>query len=208
MMDGLGAGVELEEKNREELEKVLEKAEQEAEAAEESKGGGAKELARDIAIAAVLALAVSFFIRPTIVYETSMQPTIDPHDYLLMSRQAYRTGKVERGDIIIFKSDVENEETGDKKLLIKRVIGVPGDVLTISDGSLYINGSKMEEPYLAGGATNGEVYNVKVGKDEVFVMGDHRTVSLDSRSFGCIKQDKIVGKAICKVWPFDEMRML
>ena len=166
------------------------------------------ELFRDLLIAALIALAVSFFIRPTIVYETSMQPTIDPHDYLLMSKQAYRSKEVERGDVVIFKSDIELENTGKKKLLIKRVIGVPGDVITIADGNLYINGSKMEEKYIAKGGTPGKVYNVKVPKGEVFVMGDHREVSRDSREFGCVKQNKIVGKAIVRLFPFNKIEKL
>lgn len=167
-----------------------------------------KELARDLLIAAVIALAVSFFVRPTIVYETSMQPTIDPHDYLVMSKQAYRTGKVKRGDIVIFRSDLELEDTGKKKLLIKRVIGIPGDVITISDGNLYINGSRMEESYIADGGTPGEVYNTLVGKGEVFVMGDHREVSRDSREFGCVEKDRIVGRAVLRLWPLDDIRRL
>ena len=75
-----------------------------------------KEIIRDLLIAAVIAFGVSMFVRPTIVYETSMQPTIDPHDYLLMSKQAYRSKEVERGDVVIFKSDIELENTGKKKL--------------------------------------------------------------------------------------------
>ena len=175
---------------------------------QEKQNSKAKELARDLLIAAAIALAVSFFVRPTIVYETSMQPTIDPHDYLLMSKQAYRSGKVKRGDIVIFKSDIELENTGKKKLLIKRVIGVPGDVITISDGNVYINGKKMEEKYIAEGGTPGEVYNTVVGKGQVFVMGDHREVSRDSREFGCIEKDKIVGKAVVRLWPFNNIKKL
>lgn len=167
-----------------------------------------KEIIRDLLIAAVIAFGVSMFVRPTIVYETSMQPTIDPHDYLLMSKQAYRSKEVERGDVVIFKSDIELENTGKKKLLIKRVIGVPGDVITIADGNLYINGSKMEEKYIAKGGTPGKVYNVKVPKGEVFVMGDHREVSRDSREFGCVKQNKIVGKAIVRLFPFNKIEKL
>ena len=75
------------------------------------------ELFRDLLIAALIALAVSFFIRPTIVYETSMQPTIDPGNYIIMSKQAYRSGKVKRGDVVIFKSDIYNEETGNKLMM-------------------------------------------------------------------------------------------
>lgn len=167
-----------------------------------------KEIIRDLLIAAVIAFGVSMFVRPTIVYETSMQPTIDPHDYLLMSKQAYRSKEVERGDVVIFRSDIELENTGKKKLLIKRVIGVPGDVITIADGNLYINGSKMEEKYIAKGGTPGKVYNVKVPKGEVFVMGDHREVSRDSREFGCVKQNKIVGKAIVRLFPFNKIEKL
>lgn len=166
-----------------------------------------KMIIKDILIACAIAFLISLFIRPTLVKETSMEPTIHPNDYVIMSKQAYTFGKVDRGDIIVFKSDMKLDETHNK-LLIKRVIGVPGDIITVSDGNVYLNGSKLEEPYIAEGGTVGEIYNLTVPKDEVFVMGDHRSVSIDSRKFGTIKQDDIVGQAVFRLYPFNKIGVI
>ena len=94
-------------------------------------------LLKDLVIAMVIAGAVLYFIRPTIVKQTSMQSTMNPNDYLIMYRQAYRSKAPERGDIIIFKSDLPDEE-GKDKLLIKRVIGLPGDEIQIKNQKVKI----------------------------------------------------------------------
>ena len=101
-------------------------------------------LLKDLVIAMVIAGAVLYFIRPTIVKQTSMQSTMNPNDYLIMYRQAYRSKAPKRGDIIIFKSDLPDEE-GKDKLLIKRVIGLPGDEIQIKNQKVYINGKKYKE---------------------------------------------------------------
>ena len=102
------------------------------------------------------------------------------------------------------------DEKGKEKLLIKRIIGIPGDVLTITGGSVYRNGHKIQESYIMGGAkgqTSGELYNYKVPDGLVFVMGDNREVSLDSRSeeVGPIKISDIIGKAFFRLYPFDKI---
>ena len=101
-------------------------------------GSFIKSLIVDILIAICLAAAVLYFIRPTIVKQTSMENTLHENDYLIMYRQAYRNHEPERGDIIIFQSNLVNEDSGGNKLLIKRVIGLPGDQIMISDNQLYI----------------------------------------------------------------------
>ena len=102
------------------------------------------------------------------------------------------------------------DDKGKEKLLIKRVIGIPGDVLTISNGILYRNGVRIQEPYIMGGAngeTSGALYNYVVPDDCVFVMGDNRPVSLDSRSeeVGPVKIKDIIGKAFFRLYPFDKI---
>ncbi len=168
-----------------------------------------KSIIRDILLALVLALVISMLVRPTIVKEISMLPTLEENNYLLIYKQAYRFGDIQRDDIIVFRSSLK-DDNGKDKLLIKRVIGLPGDVLTISDGKVYREGVLIQEPYIMGGEkgeTSGELYNYVVPDDCVFVMGDNREVSLDSRSdeVGPVKISKIMGKAFFRLYPFSEI---
>lgn len=170
----------------------------------------AKSLIKDIIVAAVLAAVILTFIRPTIVKQTSMQDTLNPNDYVIMARRAYAGDKEpKRGDIIIFKSELKDER-GKDKLLIKRVIGLPGDEITIKDGSVYINGKEYHEDYLKDGYTTGSVNKLKVPEGEYFAMGDNRVVSVDSRysEVGCIKKSAIKGRAILRLFPFNKIKRL
>ena len=169
-----------------------------------------KSLIKDIIIAAILAAVVISFVRPTIVKQTSMQDTLNPNDYIIMYRMAYSGDKEpKRGDIVIFKSELQ-DENGKNKLLIKRVIGLPGDKITINDGKVYINDKEYDESYLKDGYTTGSVNNFKVPKGEYFVMGDNRVVSIDSRysEVGCIKKDAIKGRAVLRLFPFTKIKKL
>lgn len=169
-----------------------------------------KSLIKDIIGAAILTAVVISFVRPTIVKQTSMQDTLNPNDYIIMYRRAYSGDKEpKRGDIVIFKSELQ-DENGKNKLLIKRVIGLPGDKITINDGKVYINDKEYDENYLKDGYTTGSVNNFKVPKGEYFVMGDNRVVSIDSRysEVGCIKKDAIKGRAVLRLFPFTKIKKL
>ena len=169
-----------------------------------------KGLIKDIIIAAILAAVVISFVRPTIVKQTSMQDTLNPNDYIIMYRRAYSGDKEpKRGDIVIFKSKLQ-DENGKDKLLIKRVIALPGDKITINDGKVYINDKEYDESYLKDGYTTGSVNNFKVPKGEYFVMGDNRVVSIDSRysEVGCVKKDAIKGRAVLRLFPFTKIKKL
>lgn len=168
-----------------------------------------KAIVRDILLALLLAFVISMLIRPTIVKEISMVPTLEENNYLMISKQSYRVGDVQRDDIIVFHSSLTDTE-GKEKLLIKRIIGIPGDVLTISDGKVYRNGYCIQEPYIMGGLdgeTGGSLYNYVVPENFVFVMGDNREVSLDSRAqeVGPVRISDIIGKAFFRLYPFDEI---
>ncbi len=167
----------------------------------------ARALIIDLVVVIVLALAAAFFFRPVIVKETSMQPTVQPNDYVVTARQAYRFGEVERGDIVVFRSG-DKDPSGKDRLLIKRVIGLPGDIISIRGGQLWRNGSALYEGYTWSGKTDGNVYNLVVPEGEIFVMGDHREVSLDSRSFGCVKQSALEGKAVFRLYPFRKIGVI
>lgn len=173
-----------------------------------------KEWIKDIVIALVIALIVVQFIKPTIVKESSMEPNFYANDYLFVSKQAYSFNhEVERGDVIVFKSDLDREEPGkegEKKLLIKRVIGLPGDTVTVKDGEVYLNGMQLEESYIKEGTTSGEVDEFVVPEGEYFVMGDNRRVSIDSRDLrvGAVDGDRIVGKVVLRVYPFNKFGLI
>ena len=163
-----------------------------------------KEWIRDIAIAIVIAVLILQFIKPTIVNESSMEPTLYENHYIFLSKQAYTLfGDPQRGDIVVFHSDLTRAD-GAEKLLIKRVIGLPGDVISIMDGKVYIDGEELEEEYIKDGYTNGYIENLTVPAGYLFCMGDNRLVSIDSRDdrVGCIEESRIVGKAVFRLSPF------
>ena len=153
---------------------------------------------KDIAVAAVLAAIILTFIKPIVIQLESMLNTYLPGDYIIISRQAYHLfGEPQRGDVIVFKSDLEDERGKDKNL-IKRIIGLPGDRVEIrDDGYVYVNGEELDEPYIREQGISDQLagpVDVTVGEGQLFVCGDNREVSLDSRAIGCIEQDTIMGK--------------
>lgn len=167
------------------------------------------ELIKDVIIAVVIALVIIQFVKPTIVMESSMEPNFYQGDYLFVYRMAYKfSATPEKGDVIIFKSDLQTEK-GDKKLLIKRVVGVPGDEISIHNGKVLINGKEDLQDYTAEGMTVGDI-DVTVPEGELFCMGDNRTVSLDSRSseVGCVSYDRVVGRVFFRAFPFNQIGII
>lgn len=163
---------------------------------------GWKGWARDISIALIIGIIILQFIRPIIVQEHSMEPTLLENDYLFLSKQAYRFAEPKRGDIVVFHTDLKDDR-GRDKYLIKRIIGLPGDTIGISDGIVYRNGSELKEDYTMDGLTAGDMEEVTVPEGHIFVMGDNRNRSMDSRdpSIGCVSTGEILGKVIFQVFP-------
>lgn len=170
-----------------------------------------KDFIKDVLIAVVIVVILTLIIKPTVVKESSMEPTLYENNYLFINKLAYITkDHPEYEDIIVFRSDLDRDDGNGKKLLIKRVIGVEGDVITISDGIVYRNQTALDEPYTLEGYTSGELIEFTIPDDEVFVMGDNRSISLDSRdpSVGTVSEDAIMGKAFIRLYPFSEFGLL
>jgi len=164
---------------------------------------------RDIGIALAIALLILVFFKPIIIQQESMQPNFYSDDYVVVSKQAYTLfGEAEHADVIVFKSNLLDEE-GKPKHLIKRIIGLPGDTIEIVDGYVIRNGEKIEEDYVAEQGYSGEMAPIIVEEGKLFVMGDNRRVSQDSRSdqIGQVDQDTIVGKVVIRVYPFDSIKL-
>jgi signal peptidase I len=132
----------------------------------------------------------------------SMRPTFEPGECLLVSRRAYRRATPARGDLVIVRDPRDLA-----RRYLKRVVGLPGDEVRLSEGMLYINGGHLPEAYLGGlPAYLGLDENVwKLGDNEYFVMGDDRARSTDSRHFGPVKREMVVGKAWFRVWPLNRI---
>ena len=162
---------------------------------------------RDIAIAVAIALVISYFVTPTIVQEHSMEDTLHNNDYLILNKAAYKFGgEPQYGDIVVFKSNIVNEQNGEDKLLIKRVIAKGGDTVSISNGVVYRNGEALDEPYTKDGYTNGGMDETVVPEGKLFLCGDNRLVSLDSRSseVGFVDESAVIGKAVFRLFPFSD----
>jgi signal peptidase I len=163
------------------------------------KGKGA--LVEYLVIAIVAFVLVFGFIRPFVVKSfwipsESMVPTLEVGDRLFVNRFVYRFTEPARGDIIVFDSPESEDE------LIKRVVAVPGDRVRVANGVLKLNGEFQEEPYVRPQFPDGSVYGpTKVPEGEVFVMGDNRGNSRDSRFIGTIPIESIQGEAFFRFWP-------
>ncbi len=171
-----------------------------------------------LAGALVLALVLrSVLFQAYYIRFTSMEPTLGNGDRVLVNKLGYDLNDVNRGDLVVFErpSGVSGRQEDD---LIKRVIALPGEVIKFVGGDVYINGRRLHEPYLhspgitAGNVPSGCAAIVEggclIGTGDVFVMGDNRANSTDSRSFGPISERLIVGHAFLRLWPVTEFGRL
>lgn len=162
------------------------------------------EWARSISFALIIVFVIKFFIFDIVAIDgISMQPTLYDKDRVFVSILDYEIGTPKCQDVIVFTPPVEEDS-----YFIKRVIGLPGDTVKISGGSVYVNDIKLIEPYIAPGTiTSGDLI-LKVPEGMVFVLGDNRGNSEDSRYFGPISIKSIKGRAVYRVFPFSEMNKL
>ncbi|WP_109484607.1 signal peptidase I [Occallatibacter savannae] len=160
--------------------------------------GGLGLWVRDLLIsAAVSILIILFLYQPVRVEGTSMLPRLEDHDRLFINKFVYHITSIERGDVVVFHYPRDPE-----KSYIKRVIALPGDRLRIDHGQVFVNGKALTENYVPDMYRDTRSYaNTVIPDDCYFVMGDHRSISSDSREFGVVERDLIYGKAVFVYWP-------
>lgn len=168
---------------------------------------------------AVALLIKAFLLQAFYIPSESMVETLHTDDRVLVNKLSYRLGDVTRGDVVVFEKPPG--AGGDIEDFIKRVVALPGETITLVNGEVFIDGVLLDEPYVDGQATNPRRSIVSDGcintpaEDRctladgwVFVMGDNRANSTDSRVFGPIREDTIVGRAFLKVWPLGDIGFL
>ncbi|GMU78570.1 MAG: putative signal peptidase I [Acidimicrobiia bacterium] len=155
-----------------------------------------------IAAALVIAFLIkTFLFQAFYIPSESMVPTLKVGDRVLVNKLSYDLHDVNRGDIVVFKAPPEARSDGIEDL-VKRVIGLPGDTVEArEDGHVYVNGRRLREPYLVDGMRTTNLEPTKVPAGHMFVMGDNRVASKDSRVFGPVKESAIVGRVFVRIWP-------
>lgn len=186
---------------------------------------------RELPVLIVIAFAValllkSFVLQAFYIPSASMEQTLKIGDRVLVEKLSYRWGQPGRGDVVVFEKDLNPAArppdpadrsvfqkigdsfkglfglpTGDSQDFIKRVIGVAGDTVQGRNGKVFVNGKSIDEPYLQPGVQTSDFGPLKIPEGQIFVMGDNRTNSADSREFGPVPTDTIVGRAFLLIWP-------
>ena len=160
---------------------------------------------RDLAVALGLAIVVMIFLyQPVKVEGTSMNPLLSDQERIFINKFVYRFEPIERGDVVVFWYPLDRS-----KSFIKRVVGLPGEMVEIRSGHVYVNDRELPDQYVPGEYLDGSNYGPhRVPDGSYFVMGDHRDSSNDSRVFGPVPRQFIYGKAVFAYWPVDHFGSL
>jgi signal peptidase I len=172
------------------------------------------EIVETLALTLIIFVVIQNFIaQPYKVQQSSMERTLMQEQYVLVDKLTPRFDAYKRGDIVVF-TPPEDWVGADKTPFIKRVIGVGGDTVEIHDGGVYINDERLDEPYIFT-ESDGSVQTTDAAQerwvipgDELFLMGDHRQDSADSRAFGPVPANQVIGRAWLRYWPFDTFGVL
>ena len=153
-----------------------------------------REILETIVLTAAIYAAVNFATGRFRVEGDSMQPTIHPEQYVLLDKISYKLSSPQRGDVIVFHYPLDPQRD-----FIKRVIGLPGETVTVAGGVVSVNGQPLREPYIAAPPNYQNTWTV--GPDQYFVLGDNRNSSSDSHSWGMLDRKHLIGKAVLIYWP-------
>jgi signal peptidase I len=179
---------------------------------------------REWLVVIVTAIVIATVLRTFVVQQfyiagPSMETTLFGDDRVLVNKLAYRLGEPSRGDVIVFDRITVNGDTVQHDDLIKRVIGLPGETIEIRDCVVFIDGTQLDEPWLSPDMTDesidpgmrcgtSNVSRTAIGSNQVYLIGDNRPMSFDSRSFGAVSLDVVVGKAVVVIWPPVDIQLL
>jgi signal peptidase I len=160
---------------------------------------------RDLFFSISISLFIILFVyQPVKVEGGSMEPGLEDQERIFINKLAYRLERIERGDIIVFRYPRDP-----RKSFIKRVVGLPGDRVRVSDGHVYLNDLPIAEPYVPEDYLDSRSYpEIRVPAGNYFVLGDHRSMSNDSRDFGPVPRSYIYGKAVFGYWPMEKVGVL
>jgi signal peptidase I len=169
-------------------------------------------LIETLLLALIVFVVVQLFIaQPYQVQQESMETTLMPDQYILVDKLTPRFDSYHHGDIVVFNPPAGWEQDPTGTPYVKRIIGVGGDTVEIHDGFVFVNGVKLDEPYLFGNQptqVSGGKGPWKLTADQYFVMGDHRQASQDSREFGPITKESIIGRAWLRYWPINDFGVI
>ncbi len=160
---------------------------------------------RDLILSLLLAFIVIVFLyQPVQVEGTSMMPRLTNHERIFINKFVYRFEQIQRGDIVVFWYPLDPT-----KSYIKRVVGLPGEAVSIRDGRVYVNDKPLQEPYIPPAYLDHQSYPVSIVEpNHYFVLGDHRESSNDSRVWGAVDRKYIYGKAVFIYWPVSQFGSL
>ncbi|MBD2234746.1 signal peptidase I [Phormidium tenue] len=161
-----------------------------------------RETVETLGLSVLLALGIRTFVAEArYIPSGSMLPTLEINDRLIIDKVSYDFGDPQRGDIVVFRPP---DALGQNEAFIKRLIGLPGDVIEVKNGQLYINGEPQAEPYIAA-KPDYQYGPVTVPDDSYLVLGDNRNKSFDSHFWGFLPADHVIGRAVFRFWPPDRL---
>jgi signal peptidase I len=183
----------------------MENSGKEQPAIKKTKGKSAiMEIFESVAIAILLAVLIRTFVfQPFYIPSESMVPSLLVGDRIIVSKLNYHFSEPKRGDVMVFKFPLDPSRD-----FVKRTIGIGGENLAIRDSKLYVNGQQVQEDYLPAGLTFADFGPVEVPRGSYFMMGDNRNNSDDSRVWGALPEENIIGKAVLIYWPLNRIRFL
>lgn len=160
-----------------------------------------KEVAEVVLIAAVTVVIIRHFIvQPFLVSGASMEPNFSDGNYLLIDEVTYRFRDLQHSEVVVFRYPLDR-----KTFFIKRLIGLPGDQVAVRNGRIFLNGKLLEEGYLATGLFTGGEFDGTLKENQYFVLGDNRSHSYDSRNWGPIKREDIIGLVRLRILPLNQI---